>query len=104
MSINVTLSLDREYLRKMDEIVKRLYTDRSKLLRKWIDQNYKEDYKSGNKDSEEDPKPIELGKTVLNNTIDLNDAGQIIRDLDPQYDFKGKSGIEIRDHAKKLKG
>ena len=41
---------------------------------------------------------------ALNDFMNLNDAGQIIRDLDPQYDFKGKSGDQIREHAKRLRG
>lgn len=40
----VNFSLNETYLEKMNKIAKKEYTDRSKLLRKWIDQNYKEVY------------------------------------------------------------
>lgn len=46
MSKVVNFSLDDEYVSKMDIIAKKEYTDRSKLLRKWIDQNYKEEYRN----------------------------------------------------------
>jgi len=32
--------LEVEYIERMDKIAKKQYTDRTKLLRKWIDQNY----------------------------------------------------------------
>lgn len=40
----ISISLDNEYIRKYDKIAKKQYSDRSKLLRKWIDQNFKEEY------------------------------------------------------------
>jgi len=32
--------LEVEYIERMHKIAKKQYTDRTKLLRKWIDQNY----------------------------------------------------------------
>jgi len=37
----VNFLLTDEYIEKMNEIAKEEYTDRTKLLRKWIDRNYK---------------------------------------------------------------
>lgn len=38
------ISLDEEHLKKWDLIVEKEYTNRSNILRKWIDQNFKEEY------------------------------------------------------------
>lgn len=40
----ISISLDEKYNQKFELIAKKEYTDKSKLLRKWIDQNYKEEY------------------------------------------------------------
>ena len=40
MSKIITISIDDEYLEKLDIIVKIHFTDRSKLIRKWIDDEY----------------------------------------------------------------
>jgi hypothetical protein len=57
------------------------------------------------KDIDLEAMEVELENSeALNGFMNLNDAGQIIRDLDKQYDFKGKSGDEIREYAKKLRG
>ena len=48
MSKIVNFWLEEEYLTKMNQIAKSEYTDRTKLLRKWIDQNYKEEYDKRN--------------------------------------------------------
>ena len=40
----VTISLENKYIRKIEIIAKMEYTDRSKLIRKWIDANFKEEY------------------------------------------------------------
>ncbi len=44
MSKTINLSIDDESLERFDKIVKNEFSDRSKLLRKWIMQNYKEEY------------------------------------------------------------
>lgn len=44
MSKIVTISLDEDYNRKLELIAKAEYSDKSKLVRKWIDQNFKEEY------------------------------------------------------------
>lgn len=44
MSKSINFSLEEEYVIKMDKIAKAQYSDRTKLLRKWIDLNYKEEY------------------------------------------------------------
>ena len=44
MSKTLTVSINDEYLKKFDTIVKNEFSDRSKLLRKWIDENYKPEY------------------------------------------------------------
>jgi len=36
----ICLTLNDEYLKRLDIIAKREYSDRSKLLRKWIDENF----------------------------------------------------------------
>lgn len=41
MSKIITISLDDEYIRKIDLIANNEYSDRSKLVRKWIDENIK---------------------------------------------------------------
>ena len=50
---------------------------------------------------------IELEKEYMQleqDAMDLNDAADIIRDLDTSYDFSGKRGFDIMEHAKKLRG
>jgi len=47
MSKVVGFYLDNEYNRKLELIAKAEYSDKSKLLRKWIDENYKEEYDAG---------------------------------------------------------
>ena len=44
----VNFSLNEAYLEKFNRIAKAEFTDRSKLLRKWIDQNYKKEYDKNN--------------------------------------------------------
>ena len=44
MSKVVGFYLDDEYNKKLEQIAKAEYSDKSKLLRKWIDQNFKEEY------------------------------------------------------------
>lgn len=44
-SSQITITINEVYLKKLDLIVDAEYTDRSKLFRKWIDQNFKEEYK-----------------------------------------------------------
>lgn len=44
MSKIIAISLNDEYNKKFALIAKAEYSDKSKLVRKWIDQNYKEDY------------------------------------------------------------
>ena len=44
MSKVISISLDEEYNRRFESIAKKEYTDKSKLIRKWIDMNYKEEY------------------------------------------------------------
>lgn len=40
MNIHIQLTIDQQHLIKLDEIVKELYTDRSKFFRKMIDEQY----------------------------------------------------------------
>lgn len=40
MGDSITLSIGEEYLEKYNEIVKKNYSDKTKQLRKWIDQEY----------------------------------------------------------------
>lgn len=42
MSKIISISLDEEYIKKFELIAKKTYSDRSKLVRKWIDQNFME--------------------------------------------------------------
>lgn len=58
MSKVVNFSLDDNYVSKMNEIAKREYTDRSKLLRKWIDKFYQEEseIEDGKDDNNQDRK------------------------------------------------
>lgn len=44
MSKVISISLDEEYNQKLELIAKYQYTDKSKLVRKWIDENFKEEY------------------------------------------------------------
>lgn len=44
MSLKITLSIDENYNKKFGLIAEKEYSDKSKLLRKWIDQNFKEEY------------------------------------------------------------
>ena len=44
MSKVLNFVLEEEYIERMDKIAKKQYTDRTKLLRKWIDVNFKEEY------------------------------------------------------------
>ena len=47
MSIKIyNVSLEPEYNEKWDLIAKKTYSDKSKILRKWIDENWKEEYKN----------------------------------------------------------
>lgn len=46
MSKIITISLDEEYNERFEIIAKHFYSDKSKMLRKWIDENYKEEYKT----------------------------------------------------------
>ncbi len=41
-----TISLDAEYNEKWELIAKRNYSDKSKMLRKWIDENFREEYRN----------------------------------------------------------
>ena len=45
MSKTLTVSINDVYLKKLDLIAEHEWSDRSKLLRKWIDENFKEEYK-----------------------------------------------------------
>ena len=40
----INFVIEQEYVERMDKIAKKQYTDRTKLLRKWIDENFKEEY------------------------------------------------------------
>jgi len=40
----VTISLENSYIRKIEIIARNEYSDRSKLIRKWIDENFKKEY------------------------------------------------------------
>lgn len=44
MSKKVTLSLDEENNRRFKLIAENEYSDKSKLLRKWINENFKQEY------------------------------------------------------------
>lgn len=46
MSKLVTISLDEDYNRRFGLIAKNEYSDKSKLVRKWIDENFREDYEN----------------------------------------------------------
>ena len=46
MSKIVNFVLKEEYIERMDKIAKKQYTDRTKLLRKWIDEKHKEVFES----------------------------------------------------------
>ena len=46
MSKLVTISLNEEYNRRFGLIAKNEYSDKSKLVRKWIDENFREDYET----------------------------------------------------------
>lgn len=46
MSKVIPISLDEDYIKRFDLIAQKEYTDRSKLVRKWIDTYYKEGDKS----------------------------------------------------------
>ena len=39
----ISISINEKYLKKYDLLVKKEYSDRSKLLRKWIDENFKKE-------------------------------------------------------------
>ncbi len=41
----INISINKAYLKKLDLIVEHEWSDRSKLFRKWIDENFKEEYK-----------------------------------------------------------
>ena len=45
MSKNITISMKEGYVKKLDLIAKNEWSDRSKLIRKWIEENFKEEYK-----------------------------------------------------------
>lgn len=47
MAVIINVSLDEDSLDKFNLIAKNEFSDRSKLLRKWIYQNYKEEYYNG---------------------------------------------------------
>ena len=40
------ISLEPEYNEKWELIAKKFYSDKSKMLRKWIDENFKEEYRN----------------------------------------------------------
>ena len=46
MSKRTTISLDDEYNRRFKLIAKNEYSDQSKLVRKWIDEKFKEEYEN----------------------------------------------------------
>ncbi|HEC37595.1 hypothetical protein LCGC14_0471510 [marine sediment metagenome] len=50
MSKVVNFSLDDTYVGKMDKIAKKRETDRSKLLRKWINFHYNEEFETETKE------------------------------------------------------
>lgn len=52
--IRISIDLDEDLFKKYELIAKREYSDKSKLLRKWISQNYKDEYSQ-----EEGDLPIE---------------------------------------------
>jgi hypothetical protein len=41
---SINLSIGKEHKKKLKTIAKKEYSDCSKLLRKWIDENWKEEY------------------------------------------------------------
>lgn len=43
-SKTLTISINEEYVKKLDIIAENEYSDRSKLIRKWIDENLKKEY------------------------------------------------------------
>ena len=44
---NITISLGKEYIEKLEIIANKEYSDKTKLIRKWIDENFKELKKEG---------------------------------------------------------
>ncbi len=46
----VGVLLSEEHLEKFEIIVEKEYSDKSKLVRKWIDENFKEEYEKDLKD------------------------------------------------------
>lgn len=38
----------------------------------------------------------------VDKVMDFVEASRIIKDLDPNYDFNGKSGEDVKEYAKKL--
>ena len=57
------------------------------------------------KDIIENDLEVEIGEsTLINEEMDIVEAGVIIRDLDPNYDFMGVPGWKIIEYAKKLRG
>ena len=45
MGKTITVSLGDDYNRKLELIAENEFSDKSKLIRKWIDENFKEEYK-----------------------------------------------------------
>lgn len=45
ISKTLTISINNNYVKKLDLIAENEYSDRSKLIRKWIDENFKDEYK-----------------------------------------------------------
>ena len=50
MSKRTTISLDEDYNRRFKLIAKKEYSDQSKLVRKWIDENFKPEYEINGKE------------------------------------------------------
>lgn len=46
MSNRITISLNDEYKERLDLIAKNEFTDRSKIIRKWINENFREEYET----------------------------------------------------------
>jgi len=44
MSNRITISLNDEYKHRLNLIAKNEFTDNSKIIRKWIDENFKPEY------------------------------------------------------------
>jgi len=55
-TIRILITLDEEYKRKIDLIAEKEYTDRSKLIRRWIDNHYIENYEKLNEVVENEQK------------------------------------------------